>query len=58
MADPKEKIDSSSVSGVPLDVKSQDDIQNAPAVGGLDFDEYTRGGLGRHLGVFSTIFLM
>lgn len=26
--------------------------------GELDFSEYTQGGLGRHLGVFSTIFLM
>lgn len=26
--------------------------------GELDFNEYTQGGLGRHLGVFSTIFLM
>jgi hypothetical protein len=30
----------------------------APGVGELNFDEYTQGGLGRHLGVFSTIFLM
>ncbi|KAL3481103.1 amino acid/polyamine transporter I [Aspergillus californicus] len=27
-------------------------------VGELNFDEYTQGGLGRHLGVFSTIFLI
>lgn len=27
-------------------------------VGELNFEESTRGGLGRHLGVFSTIFLM
>lgn len=27
-------------------------------VGELNFEEYTRGGLGRHLGVFSTICLM
>lgn len=26
--------------------------------GELDFEEYTRGGMGRHLGTFSTIFLM
>ena len=26
--------------------------------GELNFEEYTRGGLGRHLGVFSTTFLM
>ncbi|KAL2840933.1 amino acid/polyamine transporter I [Aspergillus pseudodeflectus] len=30
----------------------------APRVGELNFDEYTQGGLGRHLGVFSTIFLI
>jgi hypothetical protein len=29
-----------------------------PVVGELNFDESTRGGLGRHLGIFSTIFLM
>lgn len=28
------------------------------AFGELNFSEYTQGGLGRHLGVFSTIFLM
>ncbi|KAL4967038.1 amino acid permease-domain-containing protein [Aspergillus stella-maris] len=27
-------------------------------VGGLEFNEYTQGGLGRHLGVFSTILLI
>lgn len=27
-------------------------------VGELAFDEYTQGGLGRHLGIFSTAFLM
>jgi hypothetical protein len=27
-------------------------------VGELNFDEYARGGLGRHLGLFSTTFLM
>ena len=27
-------------------------------VGELSFEEYTSGGLGRHLGVWSTIFLM
>jgi hypothetical protein len=30
----------------------------ASGVGELNFDEYTQGGLGRHLGIFSTIFLM
>lgn len=34
------------------------DSQPAVGVGELNFDEYTRGGLGRHMGVFSTIFLM
>jgi hypothetical protein len=29
-----------------------------PVVGGLDFDQYICGGLGRHLGTFLTIFLM
>jgi hypothetical protein len=32
--------------------------QTGPVVGGLEFDGYTRGGLGRHLGTFSTILLM
>lgn len=27
-------------------------------VGGLTFDQYTQGGLGRHLGITSTTFLM
>lgn len=26
--------------------------------GELNYEEYTRGGMGRHLGTFSTIFLM
>lgn len=34
------------------------DRPSAPKVGELDFDESTRGGLGRHLGIWSTIFLM
>ncbi|KAJ5198618.1 uncharacterized protein N7498_007735 [Penicillium cinerascens] len=41
--------------------KSQDkgdDRRPMPAAGELNFDESTRGGLGRHLGIFSTIFLI
>lgn len=40
---------------------SQDPVADRPSgpkVGELDFDESTRGGLGRHLGIWSTIFLM
>lgn len=29
-----------------------------PAAGELAFEESTKGGMGRHMGVFSTIFLM
>lgn len=36
-----------------------DEVGKVPArVGELGFEEYTQGGLGRHLGVFSTILLM
>ncbi|KAF5861198.1 hypothetical protein ETB97_000511 [Aspergillus alliaceus] len=38
--------------------KIEGGVQCTPGTGELDFDEYTRGGLGRHLGVFSTIFLI
>lgn len=27
-------------------------------IGGLTFDQYTTGGMGRHLGIISTTFLM
>lgn len=30
----------------------------ADDVGELAFEEYTQGGLGRHMGIFSTTFLM
>lgn len=33
-------------------------VDTSPAIGELTFEEYTSGGLGRHLGVFSTICLM
>ncbi|BDD59085.1 hypothetical protein MAP00_004323 [Monascus purpureus] len=33
-------------------------VDTPPAIGELTFEEYTSGGLGRHLGVFSTICLM
>ena len=35
---------------------SHDDLKDD--VGGLSFDQYAAGGLGRHLGVFSTTSLM
>lgn len=38
-----------------------DDLGNgdkSAEAGELNFDEYTRGGMGRHLGTYSTIFLM
>jgi hypothetical protein len=36
-----------------------DEVGEARArFGELGFEEYTKGGLGRHLGVFSTILLM
>lgn len=40
---------------------SDTDVGNGDSTakaGQLDFEQYTRGGLGRHLGVFSTTFLM
>lgn len=40
-----------------LDVVDHDGESTAKA-GELDFEEYTRGGMGRHLGTFSTTFLM
>ncbi|KAJ5667758.1 uncharacterized protein N7477_006328 [Penicillium maclennaniae] len=52
------------------DVHATDDLQygdyqdpvtdrpSGPKVGELNFDESTRGGLGRHLGIWSTIFLI
>lgn len=44
--------------------KNEDVVQStsvqpqADGVGELAFDEYTQGGLGRHLGIVSTAFLM
>jgi hypothetical protein len=41
--------------------QSDTDVGNGDSTakaGQLDFEQYTRGGLGRHLGVFSTTFLM
>lgn len=46
---------------VDVDVAQGDsDLQEARQenVGELEFDEYTQGGLGRHLGVLSTTFLV
>ncbi|KAJ5088895.1 hypothetical protein N7456_012511 [Penicillium angulare] len=40
-----------------LDVVDHDGESTAKA-GELDFEEYTRGGMGRHLGTFSTTFLI
>lgn len=39
---------------------SVDDVQlpKPEDVGALHFDEYTKGGLGRHLGITSTTFLV
>ena len=53
MGDPNEKFEPGVGSN---GVRETEDT--VPMVGSLDFDEYTRGGLGRHLGIFSTIFLM
>lgn len=47
--------------GNKLQSQSDTDVANGDSTakaGELDFEQYTRGGLGRHLGVFSTTFLM
>jgi len=57
----KQAIESATPVADDLHPTSQDQIGDkttVPVVGELDFDESTRGGLGRHLGIFSTIFLM
>ena len=41
-----------------LEFTNGDDFRGVENVGGLQFEEYTQGGLGRHLGIFSTTFLM
>lgn len=55
---------SRSTSNGPEEGKNEDVVQStsiqaqADGVGELSFDEYTQGGLGRHLGIVSTAFLM
>ncbi|CAG8058085.1 unnamed protein product [Penicillium salamii] len=58
MTDSKGSIGLGVDSKVSPEPRSQSEVPDAPSVGGLDFEEYTRGGLGRHLGIFSTIFLI
>lgn len=38
--------------------RTSDGIGSTETIGALTFDQYTTGGMGRHLGVFSTTFLM
>jgi hypothetical protein len=40
------------------DTRSADEPEFKEEVGGLKFDQYLTGGLGRHLGIFSTTSLM
>ncbi|KAJ9245058.1 hypothetical protein DTO169E5_925 [Paecilomyces variotii] len=55
---------SRSTSNGPEEGKNEDVVQStsiqaqADGVGELSFDEYTQGGLGRHLGIVSTAFLI
>lgn len=40
------------------DIQATSHAEAIDDVGGLTFDQYTKGGLGRHLGITSTTFLM